>query len=58
MAAHLHNLLEYDQAEDLANAVQDKLAETARDYPGTTLEALARDAYDVVMQALGHGEDE
>ena len=48
----------FDEAEELANHVQDVLRDHAIAYPGTSPEALAREAYGVVMAALGHSEEE
>lgn len=48
----------YDEAESVANMVQDDLMDLVTNYPGTSKEGIARAAYDAVMSALGHGEED
>lgn len=55
-----HLNLDYDAAEEIANAVQDDLAASLREYPGqaSSPDSIGRAGYDVVMAALGHSEDD
>jgi hypothetical protein len=58
MMAHMghHLAIDYSDADDLANAVQDALGE--RIERNTSPQEVARSSYDVVMELLGHGDDD
>ncbi len=50
-------VLDAEQAEDLANDVQDGLMRLVEEYSGTSPQSVARGAYDEVLRVLGFGED-
>lgn len=48
-------ITDYDMIEEIANAVQDDLTASLREYPGqmSSPESVGRSGYDVVMAAFG-----